>query len=120
VSWYGAGPEDDGLRCQWFGNVWLNCPFSKMGPWSIRGVKQLKFIESLTFLGPGDSSTEWWRRMVKNVDAWAAWPGRPHFPMPGNATGGAPGPIHLFYAGPRSARWRRVMTHVGCVTYPGG
>ncbi len=120
VAWFGEGDDDNGLVLDWWGNVWLNPPFSAMDVWTDRSISQLALVTSLTFLGPGDTSTMWWRKWKANCDAWAGWKGREHFPMPDNPKGGAPGPTHLFYVGPRASRWRRVMEHVGCVTYPGG
>lgn len=119
TSWHGEGPEDDGLALPWFGDTWLNPPFSAMLTWVEKALRESKRTRSLTFLGPGDSSTTWWRKMVDNSDSWAAWPTRIHFPMPDHPTGSPPGPIHLFYFGARSTRWRRVMAHVGCTVFPG-
>lgn len=117
TAWYGESEADNGLMLDWFGNTWLNPPFSAMDVWTERSISQLENLVSLTFLGPGDSSTVWWRKWTKECHAWAAWKGRDHFPLPDQTKGGSPGPIHLFYHGPNVERWRRVMEHVGCVTY---
>jgi hypothetical protein len=120
TAWYGEGDDDNGLVLDWFGDTWLNPPFSAMDVWTAKSIDELVRVRSLTFLGPGDTSTEWWRTWKARCDAWAAWPRREHFPLPDNPKGSPPGPVHLFYTGPRSNRWRQVMEHVGCVTYPGG
>jgi hypothetical protein len=120
TKWDGEAEDRDGLALAWFGDTWCNPPFSGMGVWTDKAIRESARTRSLTFLGPGDSSTEWWRKWVSKCDAWAAWPTRIHFPMPDHPTGSPPGPIHLFYVGPRATRWRRVMAHVGCTTFAGG
>lgn len=119
TRWMGRSPEDDGLLLPWFGHVWLNPPFSKLGIWTQKFMQEARRATSLTFLGPGDSSTAWWQALARGCDSWAAWPRRQHFPIPDHPKGSPPGPVHLFYIGPRSTRWRQVMTHVGCEAFPG-
>jgi hypothetical protein len=123
MAWYGRGPLDDGLILPWFGHVWLNPPFSNMPPWVEKWIKEANTtpsVASATFLGPGDTTAKWWRRIARACDAWAAWPRRQHCPIPDHPKGSPPGPLHLFYIGPRATRWRAVMEHIGCYTKPGG
>ncbi|HHH29073.1 MAG TPA: hypothetical protein ENK57_12115 [Polyangiaceae bacterium] len=127
----------DGLAVPWWGNVWLNFPFSTPNPWIAKVGSEadrmlqpvLRMNESLppselpprsiTVLGPGDSAVAWWRAMRQTCDAWAMWPKRAHFPRPDQPKGSAPGPVHLWYIGPRATRWRTIMESHGVPTSTG-
>ena len=120
ICYDGSCPEMDGLLQPWEGNVWLNFPFSNPMPWVEKSAKELPRIRSLTVLGPNDSSVKWHQRLVRIVDAYAAWPKRFHFPLPGKAKGSGPGPIALYYVGPQSNTWMRIMRDwFDCTVYPG-
>lgn len=110
----------DGLELAWWGNVWLNFPFSDPNPWVAKVLREAdRMIEpphptepaprSITILGPGDSAVAWWRALRTTCDARAMWPKRLHFPTPDSPKGSAPGPVHLWYFGPRATRWRRIF-----------
>jgi len=119
----------DGLLVDWFGDVWLNFPFSEPNPWVAkvhREADRMLALEpggepprSITVLGPGDSAVTWWRAMRSLCDARAMWPKRAHFPRPDQLKGSAPGPVHLWYIGPRSTRWRSIMESHGVPTEAG-
>ncbi len=118
----------DGLTLQWSGNVWLNFPFSQPSPWVEKVQHEAdrmlrpddaRHARSITVLGPGDSGVVWWRVMRGLCDARALWPKRVHFPLPGQMKGSAPGPVHLWYIGPRSNHWRRVFEAHGAATEAG-
>lgn len=120
-----AGGED-GLARAWFGHVWLNFPFSDPNPWVAKVIAEAAtmmepdpVMRSITVLGPGDSSVTWWRALRSSCDAWAMWPRREHFPIPGNAKGSPPAGVHLWYFGPCSNRWRRRMEDHGVPTEAG-
>ena len=126
----------DGLGVEWWGNVWLNFPFSEPGPWIAKTQREADRMlrpngsreaelereypaRSMTILGPGDSAVTWWRVMRQICDARAMWPKRTHFPLPGKPKGQPPGPVHLWYIGPRSNRWRRIFESHGVPTEAG-
>lgn len=115
------GPRNglDGLVLPWEGDTWLNFPFSNPMRWVEAAERQANRFRSLTVLGPNDSSTAWHQRLVRFVDARAAWPKRLHFPLPGKPKGSPPGPIALFYSGPQSNAWMRYMRAQGCAVDPG-
>lgn len=127
----------DGLELEWWGDVFINFPFSEPNPWAAKIHREAERMlrpvlwsdeaefpdkrppRSMTILGPGDSAVTWWRAMRQVCDAWAMWPKRAHFPLPGQAKGSPPGPVHLWYIGPRSNRWRRIFESHGVPTEAG-
>lgn len=116
----GSSIELDGLVQGWEGNVWLNFPFSDPMPWVEKVLREAHRCRSITVLGPNDTSTQWHRLLVRCVDATAQWPRRVHFPLPDTKRGSPPGPIALFYIGPQSNAWMRVMRDAyKCQVYPG-
>jgi hypothetical protein len=114
TKYMGPLNDQDGLVLAWFGDVWLNFPFSKPPPWIEKAMAEANRYRSITILGPNDSSTEWWQMLVRFVDARAAWPRRLHFPLPGKPKGSPPGACALFYSGPQSNAWMRYMMSIGC------
>jgi len=121
----------DGLALPWFGNVWLNFPFSDPNPWIAKVSREADRMfgqrfagseapaQSITVLGPGDQAVTWWRAMRTICDARAMWPRRAHFELPGQPKGSPPGPVNLWYIGARATRWRRIMEAHGVPTEPG-
>lgn len=124
VRWYGHGPADDGLLLPWHGHVWLNWPFSASARWVRKACREAtRRAESVTALGPGDTSTSWWRALARACDAWAVWPRREHFPAPGERGEGRPaGGVHLFWLcrgdRGRAERWSRAMRDAGALPFP--
>ncbi len=119
TSWDGSCPAQDGLAVPWFGNVWLNFPFSKSDLWVDRALVEGASgrTSSITVLSPSDSSTAWWNRLRGECDLWTAWRGRIHFPLPGRPKGSPGGGIQLSYFGSDPARWYKVMEHLGHSTF---
>lgn len=54
--------EENGLALPWYGNVWCNPPFSLVGPWVRRMIREYKAqtIEQAILLVPNDSTTSWY------------------------------------------------------------
>lgn len=108
---------EGGLEEPWGGHVWVNPPFSDINPW-VEKVFDNEW-DSLTFLGPHDLSTKWARRMTSGCNAWAAWPRRVHFPVPGQPKGSPPAGIALWYFGSKCEIWLERMRAKRCIAYPG-
>lgn len=105
---------DDGLMRSWWGDTWLNFPFSVPYPWVVK-VQQERLrssVRTITVLSPGDTGNTWWPALWGGAQAWAAWPQREHFPLPGEPTGSPAGAPHLWlFLGPETPRpvaWRWV------------
>jgi phage N-6-adenine-methyltransferase len=84
--------NDDGLSQPWFGNVFLNPPYSKPGPWLEKAIAETtaggaNFVAALL---PVRTDTRWFHALVKNrADIrfiqgrvrWIGWQGTP-IPQP--------------------------------------
>ena len=102
-----TGSPINGLTAPWHGHVWLNPPFSDIGPWARRVVEEAKrwdLCSSITVLVPGDSSTVWWQTLAGASGAILALNTRPRFsdsgPLFEDAAGSAPMATHLIHFGP--------------------
>jgi len=61
---------EDGLEKDWYGDVWLNPPYSDIGPWldkANQGVEEGD-IMSVFALVPYRTQTQWFQRNVDNVN----------------------------------------------------
>lgn len=118
TSWHGGAY--DGRKLAWFGNVWINYPWSVPVPWVCKIIKESKReeVRSITANGAHDLSTAWAQQITNACDAWAAWPKRLHYPLPNNPSGSPPGSVALWYFGPNAETWIRVMHAFGCIAYP--
>ncbi len=56
--------NDDGLSQDWFGNVWMNPPYSKPSPWVDKFIAHGHGIALLPF-----TRGKWWFRLWNNSDA---------------------------------------------------
>lgn len=91
--------KDNGLEQLWFGNVWINPPYSAPGPWC-KVAAHYTYIEnktdhggSVVMLLPAAVDTEWFHMWVVPFAAWAPLRGRISFldwngkPKSGNRAG---------------------------------
>jgi len=62
--------EDDGLSSPWFGNVWLNPPFSEKTAWYRRLVSQYNSgnVARAVAIGRDGWSAEWFQRWFARAD----------------------------------------------------
>lgn len=65
--------EDDGLAQPWHGNVWLNPPYSELGVWLRKTLREMDrgYVECVIALVKGDTSTDWYQRYAILADAIA-------------------------------------------------
>ena len=56
--------EDDGLTQPWFGNVWMNPPFSKPSPWVDKFIDNNQGIALLVV-----SRSNWFKQIWRKADA---------------------------------------------------
>jgi hypothetical protein len=63
-------PEDDGLTSEWFGNVWLNPPFSEKTPWYKRLVAQYNSdnVNRAVAIATVDPSASWFHNWFSTAD----------------------------------------------------
>ena len=88
--------EDDGLAQDWFGDVWVNPPYSEMEAWTNKAVKESQNAESIYYLCKGDSSTEWWQSAAKDCSLIVAIDHRLQF---GDGENSAPFASHIMVFG---------------------
>lgn len=62
---YSLEAGQDGLAEKWFGLVWVNPPFSNILPWADKLHAEIRHIHGAGFLVNTDSSTQWWRALIK-------------------------------------------------------
>jgi len=62
--------DDDGLEQTWFGDVWVNPPYSAMKQWTQKAVKESnrEAVSSILYLCKGDSSTDWWQDAIQEAN----------------------------------------------------
>lgn len=59
--------EQDGLKWDWSGHVFINPPFSTVGPWIQKAIVQTENTKSITLLLPANRTDQrWW------MDLWRA------------------------------------------------
>lgn len=90
--------DDDGLAQEWFGNVWVNPPYSEMQPWVDKATAEALCdgVETVVFLCKGDSSTQWWQAAAAEATLILAIDGRLSF---GDGDSAAPFPSHIVVFG---------------------
>lgn len=90
--------DDDGLSQEWFGNVWVNPPYSDMGPWSEKAATEAACdgVDRVVFLCKGDSSTQWWQAAAESASLITAIDGRLSF---GDGDSAAPFASHILVFG---------------------
>jgi ParB family chromosome partitioning protein len=63
--------EDDGLRHDWRGSVWLNPPFSDMGEFTQKLITELHAgrVTAAILFGPSNTDTAWCQKAFAEADA---------------------------------------------------
>ncbi len=89
--------EEDGLSQRWNGDVWLNPPYSDIGPWLRKAISEIEAgrARSVVALVKGDTSTDWFHHYGLQASTIAFIDDRLKF---GNGSNDAPFPsIVLVY-----------------------
>lgn len=91
--------EEDGLKQEWYGDVWVNPPFSDMNSWvdKIQSELSANRVDTVVLLCRGDNSTGWWQKAAELATLVVAVDHRLTFD--GDSTP-APFPVHLMIFGP--------------------
>lgn len=82
-EWY-FDKEEDGLRSPWFGNVFVNPPYSQLKKWVEKGYEEArnnKKVERVVMLVPARSDTQAWWRYIRLGEV-RFLPGRLKFNLP--------------------------------------
>jgi len=90
--------DDDGLAKPWFGDVWLNPPYSDIHAWMEKAHKESRSpdVDSVTCLVPNRTSTKWFHCHAAHADAYVVIEGRLKYV---HTDGSAPFPSAIFVFG---------------------
>jgi len=106
--------SDDGLSQMWFGDVWVNPPYSDMVTWTEKAAAEVERgnAETVVYLCKGDSSTEWWQSGAKQSTLICAIDHRLQF---GDGDNSAPFASHIMVFGDADADLRRELSNHGLI-----
>lgn len=104
--------SDDGLAQDWFGDVWVNPPYSDMATWTEKAAAEVKrgSAETVVYLCKGDSSTKWWQAGAEQSTLICAIDHRLQF---GDGDNSAPFASHIMVFGDADASLRRELSNHG-------
>ncbi len=109
--------EDDGLSRDWFGNVYVNFPFSAANAW----VKKIcleadnPHVDGLIVLAKSDNRTEWYAELIEKSLCYCEYRGCLRFGSPTGKQVSAPFPVTLFYFGADVEGFFRSFSRIGWV-----
>ena len=86
--------KDDGLSKEWFGNVWMNPPYSKPSPWVNKFIEHKRGIAMLPL-----SQSYWSKEIWNAADAITLTERQPKFLRPDGSEQGVRFPTFLFALG---------------------
>jgi len=86
-----VGEGMNGLELPWFGQVFVNMPYSDPMPWIIKAIEEVRAgnAQRAILLLPADVSTAWWRVVASHAYQYI-WPGRIKFLGPDGKPVGSP------------------------------
>ena len=111
--------KENGLKEDWFGDVWLNPPYSDIGPWLEKASKSVCCgdAETVFALVPYRTQTQWFQRNLDGCEAICFKEGCISF---GDSNDTAPyGSLILFY-GEINEEIVSVLKELGKTVYMGG
>jgi len=118
--------EDDGLRRDWSGKVFLNPPYGSTGTGGKEGGKVLEWMKKIAgeyregrvvegiILWRSSTDTPAWRILTETASRVCFIKGRLWFHAKGKS-GPAPFPSVVFYLGENSEKFKEVFSHLGQV-----
>ena len=111
--------DDDGLAQDWFGDVWVNPPYSDMDGWTEKATTeaQREAVDSIFYLCKGDSSTNWWQLAAEHAECVCAIDHRLKF---GDGENSAPFASHVFVFGEISGKAIGELAEHGAILEPTG
>lgn len=111
--------DDDGLTSEWYGDVWVNPPYSAMSEWTEKAVDASRSdaTDRILYLCKGDSSTQWWQDAIAEAECVLAIDGRLSF---GDGENSAPFASHVFVFGGTGDDLKAALAEHGVVLEPWG
>lgn len=113
--------EDNGLDKEWFGNIWLNPPFSlaKLAIPKIINSYEKGDVTQAVLLVKSDVSTQKYKLLYPysfcELDKRVRFVDNTPRPYKTNIPQGSPFPVVLFYLGQNFYKWNQVMSRLGKV-----
>jgi phage N-6-adenine-methyltransferase len=106
--------NDDGLRQDWEGSVWVNPPYSEVQLWVNKAAQEVArgHADQVMFLCKGDSSTNWWQSAASHADCVLAIDHRLSF---GDGENSAPFASHIFLFGDVTDALAQTLSEHGTV-----
>jgi ParB family chromosome partitioning protein len=111
--------EDDGLSQSWYGNVWLNPPFTgthSREKWTKKALEEYRLghVEQLVLLMPVATDTQWFRPLWSFLICFPSF--RIHF-YQGKAHHNSPNfGVCFIYLGPHEQKFIEVFSQIGTIT----
>ena len=107
------GKQENGLKFDWFGNVWLNPPYSDIGPWLQKAIHEVRQegVNTVVALVKGDTSTDWFQKYGTKAE-YICWVGK-RLNFGGGSNAPFPSIVLVYGDVPREAL--RVLSHHGTV-----
>lgn len=108
--------SDDGLAQEWFGQVWLNPPYSEKIAWYRKAVNSVSQgnAERVIALAPVDTSTEWFQRWYSRASVICWLEGRDWYVSEGSPSFNTS--VAVF--GPTNPDLERTLGQKGVLTEP--
>ena len=114
--------ETDGLKQDWYGNVWLNPPYSSdlIMKFIDKFISELAGINQAIILVNNATETEWFNKLVKYSQALCFPSGRVKFYRPDGSTGAPLQGQALLYYGSQAKKFAKVFISKGWCAFPHG
>lgn len=110
---YDLSRGEDGLILPWFGTIFVNGPWSKLGPWSYRAVSEWG-IECF-FWGPVYPESKWAKHLWTVKPAVCFWGERVKHPSRGEPSANSMWPTMMVYIGERNEEFCDTFTSYGTI-----
>jgi len=109
--------DEDGMSMDWWGDVWLNPPYSEVGDWLDYGERQVAAgnVENLVARVYARTGTQWFHNYATKADTLCFVEGRLTF---GGADNSAPAPSMVVVWGNQNATLERILEKKGLVVSP--
>lgn len=107
--------EDDGLVKPWFGNVFVNPPFSLVSEFTDKGIREMTYhsrVKSVIYLVKTDNRTSWYSRLMDNCDSFCLYRGYARFSDNENPAFFS---VSLFYFGWHEGAFTKAFSPIGWV-----
>ena len=108
--------DDDGLKKDWAGRIWLNPPFENvMVTRFINKLVRSPDVSEYVCLTAARMANKWWKVLAEDADLFCMPAKRPKFWSPFTNKTSCPLPVMYWYRGPNQDRFRELFGKLGVV-----